>query len=446
MERLSIHTLAIPMMFRLSACLGDVARTVLLFAWGVCWSFTINAQSISHTSSSAPSASSGLPGSAADDDSKIKRGKYLVDLGNCYSCHTRAGGEPFTGGVPFETPVGVIYSTNITPDKATGIGTWTPANLRRAMHEGIAADGRRLFPAFPYTSYTKVTDVDVDAIYAYLRTVQPAVYHPPANSLIFGQRWGMAIWNALFFKEGRFLPTPSKSAEWNRGAYLVEGLGHCSACHSPRGLLMAEDADKPLWGGVIEHPVTDTKLRRWSAVNLTSAKHGLASWSQNDLAKYLQTGFSMRGGAFGPMTEVILNSLKHLSREDAQSMALYLKSLPGEEYRGETVSPELAQAGAEIYEERCSKCHSASGRGGFFTGPPLAGSAIVQAEDPSSLINIILYGPDMSEEISFGKWETMKSYGEVLNDDELAKLTNYLRGSWGNRGRPITIDEVARQR
>jgi alcohol dehydrogenase (quinone), cytochrome c subunit len=401
----------------------------------------------------APGADMPAPASAANTDVAAvaanvpaERGKYLADAGNCVSCHTRRGGEPFSGGVSFDTPFGKIYSTNITPDRATGIGAWSSADLRRAMHLGIAADGDRLFPAFPYTSFTKVSDADVEAIYAYLRTLKSVQYTPPANDFLLTQRWGLRVWNYLYFQEGRFSPIATESGEWNRGAYLVEGLGHCSACHTPRNFSMAEAAGKEYAGGAIKDAVAENKNRDWSAVNLTSAKSGLGSWSVEDLAKYLRTGFSQRGGAFGPMNEVIVNSLSKLAPEDVHAMAIYLKGLPPKEYQGKKILDEQIKAGASIYKQRCEKCHSASGRGGIFSGPPLAGSAVVQAEDPSSLINIIVYGPQTAKEVSYGAWETMKPYADVLDDAQVADVSNYVRGSWGNLAGPVTAEQVAKQR
>jgi mono/diheme cytochrome c family protein len=383
---------------------------------------------------------------ASPMDRSIAQGKYLTDVGNCFSCHTQPGAAPFSGGVRFKSPFGVIYSSNITPDRDTGIGSWSAEDLRGAMHEGVAAGGHRLFPAFPYTSFTKATDTDVRAIYAYLRTVKPVRYSPPANGFLFTQRWTLTVWNSLFFEEGRFSPSAAQSAEWNRGAYLVEGLGHCGACHTPRNALMAEAADKALEGGVLEERVAPGKFRRWSAINLTSAKTGLVSWSVDALAKYLQTGYSARAGTFGPMNEVIANGLMKLTPQDARAMAVYLKSLPGREYSGERVSPDQIKAGEPIYKKRCEKCHLASGRGGIFTGPPVAGSAVVQSDDPASLINIILYGAEAAEDVALGGWETMKPYGDVLDDAQVAAVSNYVRGSWGNRARPVGPTEVAQQR
>jgi alcohol dehydrogenase (quinone), cytochrome c subunit len=379
-------------------------------------------------------------------ETEIERGRYLAAAGNCVSCHTRPGGAPFAGGVPFETPFGTIYSTNITPDAETGIGSWAAKDLERAMHEGIAADGSRLFPAFPYTSFTKVTAADVADIYAYLRTLQPVRYTPPGNGALLWMRWPLALWNRMNFTPGRFAADPRQSAEWNRGAYLVEGLGHCSACHTPRDRTLAEIPQRAYEGGVMQGEVAPGKSRRWFAVNLTSAKHGLGSWSVADLTKYFQSGFSAKGGTFGPMNEVIVNSLKHLTVEDLRAMAVYVKSLEGPAYSGEIVSPQLAAEGAELYKKRCEKCHGDSGRGGFFTGPPVAGSAVVQGEDPSSLINIILYGPSVPKDMKFGAWETMAAYGDVLDDAEVVALSNFMRGSWGNRASPVSLEQVASQR
>jgi len=389
---------------------------------------------------------SSIESPTAAPDTAEERGKYLVDAGNCFSCHTREDGEAFAGGVAFETPFGTLYSTNITPDKETGIGDWTVDDLRRAMHEGIARDGGALFPAFPYPSYTKVSDADVADIYAYLRAVEPVKYTAPGNSAAFWMRWPMRIWNAMFFKPGRYVADTSKDEAWNRGAYLVEGLGHCSACHTPRNWAMAEIAEQPYHGGVLLDKVTHERRREWFAVDLTQSKHGLASWSVNDLTRYLHTGFSARAGTFGPMNEVIVNSLAKLSEQDVRAMAVYLKSLPAREYTGVKVTEEQMKAGAAIYEDRCEKCHGASGRGGIFTAPPVAGSAIAQADNPASLINVLLYGPSQPKEVSFGSWETMPAYADKLSDADIVAVGNYIRGSWGNIGRPLTIEDVTRQR
>jgi mono/diheme cytochrome c family protein len=388
---------------------------------------------------------------AGDDTVLVERGRYVALAANCASCHTRPGGAPYAGGVAFEAPVGTIYSSNITSSLDHGIGKWTAKDLRRALHEGVAAEGYRLFPAFPYTSFTQMTDEDVDALYAYLGTVKADEYRPPDNDFVFKQRWAMAIWNALFFEPARYQPDPKQTPEWNRGAYLVGALGHCGACHTPRNRFLAEQSAKAYHGGTLREYVTADKVRDWAAVNLTSSADGLKTWSVDDLTKYLHTGFSLRGGAWGPMNEVVRNSTSKLTLEDARAMATYIKSLPAKSSpEGEQVQPpvtaEQAALGQSIYEDRCEKCHSASGRGGMFSGPPLAGSAIVQSADPASLINAVLYGATPAEGMKLGAWETMKPYADVLSDTDIANVANYVRGSWGNAAPPVDAVRVAKQR
>jgi len=401
----------------------------------------------------APAADGVDPNQASDvtneADALIERGRYVALAGNCASCHTRPGGVPYAGGVAFQAPVGTIYSSNITSSVEHGIGSWTAEDLRRALHEGIAAKGYRLFPAFPYTSFTQMTDEDVEALYAYLRTVTADEYQPPANDFLFKQRWAMALWNRLFFEPARFKPDPKQTPEWNRGAYLVEALGHCGACHTPRNRFLAEESARAYQGSTLREYVTADKVRDWAAVNLTSSADGLKTWSVDDLTKYLHTGFSLRGGAWGPMNEVVGNSTSKLTLEDARAMATYIKSLPvGSPPEGATapVTAEQAALGQAVYTDRCEKCHGASGRGGMFSGPPLAGSAIVQSADPDSLINAILYGATPPEGMKLGAWETMKPLADVLSDADVANVANYVRGSWGNSAPPVDAARVAKQR
>lgn len=402
-----------------------------------------------------PSIAVSAGASTAEDESElVERGRYLAVAANCFSCHTRPGGEPLSGGLSFETPFGTIYSSNITSDVTHGIGGWKYEDLRRALHEGISAKGYRLFPAFPYTSFTKMRDEDVRAIYAYLRTVPPQPYSPPTNSVLFKQRWAMGVWNMLFFRPGRFKQDPAQSTEWNTGAYLVEALGHCSACHTPRNALMAEIQAIAYQGGSIrDHVGAAGKTRSWSAVDLTGSHAGLQSWSVDNLVKYLHSGFSPRAGTFGPMNEVIAGSTSKLKIDDLQAMAVYIKSLPEPSKSGVPLKAVVAGAqseaigqGGEIYRARCEKCHGASGRGGMFSGPPVAGSAIVQGSDPASLLNIILYGAEPPKGVVLGAWETMRPYADVLNDSQIAELASFLRGAWGNMAAPVDANAVARQR
>lgn len=391
-------------------------------------------------------AAAGGDAAAGAGSAAVEQGKYLAAAGNCVSCHTRPGGAPFSGGVPFVTPLGTLYSTNITPDAQTGIGAWTATDLRGALQQGRSRDGSHLVPAFPYPAFTKLADADVAALYAFLRTVPAVSYRPPANGMLFAMRWPLALWNSLYFRPGRYAVDPARSAEWNRGAYLVEGPGHCGACHTPRNLLLAEQRDRFLHGGTLQVALDKDHARRWSAVDLTPGARGLRSWSVQELTKYFQTGVSARAGTFGPMNEVIANSLSALTADDLHAMAVYLKSLPPRVYAEEAVAPGLVSAGAPIYKARCQKCHGSSGRGGMFSGPPVAGSAVVQAEDPASLINIILHGSDAPKAFASESWETMPAYADVLDDAQIAAISNFLRGSWGNRGAAVSSTSVHAQR
>jgi mono/diheme cytochrome c family protein len=411
----------------------------------------------------------GVAVSVAHPASLIDQGRYLVAAGDCISCHTRPNGEPFAGGRALNTPFGVIYSANITPARAAGIGAWTERQLARAMREGIAADGRHLYPAFPYTAYTKVTDPDVHAIYAYLQSLKPVNYTPPKNNMPFpfSMRTLLAGWNIMFFEEGRYLPDPSQSAEWNRGAYLTQGLGHCGACHTPRNFLGGERNFAALTGGdyldeisdeVVDNKITpmeESTVRLWGSANLTPAPGGLGAWSLEEIADYLKTGHSARAAAFGPMSEVIANSTGHLSNSDIHAMAVYLKSLPAAA-QGAPGKPAagLRKAGEIVYTTRCADCHLPTGLGipraanadASKTAPPLAGSAALQSPNPATLINIILYGAHEAVE-SEDSWPKMSGFelSVGLDDEQIAALCTYVRSSWGNHAGAVDAAAVAKQ-
>ena len=384
--------------------------------------------------------------------SPIERGRYLVGAANCISCHTAKGGAPFAGGRSFQTTYsffGEIYSSNITPDRETGLGAWTENEFIRAMRSGIAPGGRRLFPAFPYTSFTKLASADVKAIYAYLRTIPAVRSVPPKNSFWFRQRWVMRFWNAWFLREAELPLDSGKSPAWNDGEYLVEALGHCGACHTPRNLALAERSGAQFTGGTQADEVEAAKIRTWSAPNLTSAEMGLGKWSPEDLQKYLKTGSSRRAGVFGPMNEVISHSLRFLSDADTSAMAVYIKSLPadGKDFQ-QDLSAEERAAGQALYQKYCEECHLPTGRGGFRKAPPVAASAIVQTQDPSSLLNVILYGAAPAAEIpnAFDSWEDMPGFKDKMTDLEIAQLANFLRSTWGNQGARVSPKSVAVQR
>ncbi len=391
-------------------------------------------------------------------DPVLERGEYLSRMGNCISCHTVHGGPEFGGGVPFHIvggpfsePVGTIYSTNISPDPETGIGNWTEEEFSRAMREGVSPNGSHLYPAFPYTDFSKITEEDMSAIYTYIMSLEPVTHSPPENDVPFplNIRMGLFFWNMLFAENEIFQPDPEQSDEWNRGAYLTEGLGHCGACHSPRNFFLAEIEDQALSGGTYFDLVEEGKVRKWAAVNLTSASTGLGPWTEADVANYLRTGHSFKAGSFGPMNEVIENSMQYLTEEDAKAMAVYIKSLPPIERDTEqTLSEEETAMGLAVYEEHCEECHRDSGRGAFLKAPPVSGSAIVQAPSAASLINIILYGaePPKGVPIPFGAWEDMAAFGGKLSDEEVAALANYLRTAWDNKGSRVTPEDVAKQR
>ncbi len=394
------------------------------------------------------------PASAeATDHEAVERGRYLAVAGNCTSCHTRDGGEPFAGGVAFPTQFGTIYSTNITADKDTGIGGWSEEQFIRALREGIRPDGVHLYPAFPYTAFTKITDTDAKALWSFVRDIAAVRYTPPDNTLRFpySQRWLIGAWKALFFDAERFTADAGKSQEWNRGAYLVQGLAHCSACHTPRNFLGAESSEQALTGGIQTH-LKDGKLRTWSSTNLTSAPSGLAAWSVEDVTSYLKFGVSSYAGVLGPMNEVVMNSTRHMTQSDVRAMAVYLKSLPSVEQAG-TKKPDAQtlSKGDLLYSIHCGTCHLPTGMGSPTTAPPLVGSPITLAPDPASLINVTLDGPDLPHDAPSDlwlqrRWKAMEPYRDKLSDEEVAALLSFIRNSWGNNAGAVEPAQVKQQR
>ena len=393
----------------------------------------------------ASASNANTPGAAL-----IEKGKYLALAGNCAACHTTPGGQPFAGGVAFETPFGKLHSTNITPDAQSGIGKWTVEQFGQALRRGVRADGEHLYPVFPYTSFTKITDEDAAALFAYLKSVPAVSFKAPENDMSWPYSWRslMSLWNGMFLDEGPYRADPAKSHEWNRGAYLVEGLAHCSACHSPRNALGAERSSEAMTGGVYTDRVPGDAQRSWSAPNITSVSHGLGAWSVDEIAAYLKTGKNSRVVSFGPMNDVIMKSTRHLADADVRAMAVYLKSLPANE--GDIGSPardDVISAGSTLYDVHCGTCHLPTGMGADDSGPSLAGGLVVQASDPSSLINVILYGPELPDPPPPTKdWQPMEAYGEKLNDDEVAALASFVRSAWHNRGGAVTAAQVAKQR
>jgi mono/diheme cytochrome c family protein len=387
------------------------------------------------------------------DKELIQRGRYLAIAGDCISCHTRAGGAPFAGGLAFHTPFGTVYSSNITPDRQSGIGTWDGAKFARALRQGVGKDGEHLYPVFPYPYFTKMSDEDVAALYAFLRAIPAVQYVAPPNDMTFpfGQRRLLGVWKALYFQEGRFVADTHKSSQWNRGAYLVEGLGHCSACHTPRNSLGGEKADQFMTGGVYQESLDDQPID-WSAVNLTSGPNGLQTWPLQDLTNYLKLGYSPHASVSGPMISVVMNSTRNLTREDDEAIATYLKAIaPNSQNDTRPASDPVMSAGESLYSIHCGTCHLPTGLGSGSTAPPLAGSAVVLTPSPASMINMVLRGPILpdqtpSPEWQNRKWQAMPAFGEKLTDTEAAALLSYVRGSWGNRAGAVTEEQISRQR
>ncbi len=378
-----------------------------------------------------------------------ERGEYLATLGNCASCHTVENQDPYSGGVPFNTPFGLLYATNITSHPEAGIGSWTAEQFERAMRAGIRADGSHLYPAFPYPSFTLMGDDDIDSLWAYVRTIPASARETPENDLgfPFSQRWLMGAWKSMYFDEQRSETDTAKSDEWNRGAYIVQGPAHCGACHTPRNFMGAEKSKEFLTGGSYIDSVAPGKLRSWSAANLTPSAAGLAAWTAEDIVDYLKTGHSARAGTFGPMNEVIVNSTSHYSDSDLRSVAIYLTQLEsGGEDEDAPSATEIA-AGEFTYDVHCGTCHLPTGLGDPIVGPAVVGSAIVLASDPASLINVILYGAKVPVSLVTEEgWDSMEGFEEKMTDKEIADVANFMRGTWGNKAPTVTIKQVTAQR
>lgn len=397
----------------------------------------------------AHSAVQQIPLDANRYGATVERGKYLATAGNCATCHTKAGGQPFTGGVKFETPFGVLYSTNITPDKVTGIGNWTFSDFYNSMKHGVRPDGAHLYPAFPYTAFAKMTDEDIAALFLYIRTIKPVAVPQTPNKMgfPFSQRPLLAFWKLLFHNPSTFQPDQKQSAAWNRGAYLVEGPGHCGACHTPRNIFGAEKQNLALSGGIYTDKVRMGHSRQWSAVNLTPTESGLAAWSEADIVGYLKHGINERYVVHGPMNEVVMNSTSHLVEADLQAIATYLKGIPANPRKsGPTPNQEIVAAGKIAYIVHCGSCHLPGGEGDSGMGVPLLGNLVVQAPDPHALINTILYGPDLPPAPFVVERSRMKMYGKRLSDTDIANIASYVRFSFGNQSGAVTPNQVKEQR
>jgi mono/diheme cytochrome c family protein len=367
------------------------------------------------------------------------RGRYLVQAGDCAACHTADNGKPFAGDRPVPTPFGNIYSSNLTPDKETGIGRWSNDDFYRAMHEGIDEEGDHLYPAFPYPWYTKLSRNDVLAIKAFLDTLPPVKQAVRDPELPWPMSWrgSLGVWNAMFFHEGQFAPAPKRSTEWNRGAYLVEGLGHCSACHSPKNLLGGVKRDDAFEGGLGEG---------WFATSLRpTRREGLGDWSVDEIVSYLKTGANDRARAMGPMAEVVENSTRHLSQADLHAMAVYLKGLPADGARAQSASDDrdVLARGRLVYLDQCAGCHMENGEGIANVFPPIRGNTGVHASDPTSLARLVLEGAASAKTPQHREGFAMPGFAGKLTDAEVADVLTYVRASFGNQAAPVAASKVA---
>ena len=393
----------------------------------------------------------GVPADFKETD-PLARGRYLTQAADCEACHTIPGGKPFAGGRPFDTQFGTLYSPNITPDPQTGIGSWSDADFLKAVHQGVAPGGVNLYPAFPYAAYTYLTDEDVLAIKAYLFSLAPEKNAAPQNQLRFpfNQRWLMAVWSTLYNPKERFEPVADRSPEWNRGAYLVEGLGHCGDCHTPRTALQALDNRHKFAGGMAEG---------WRAYNLSSDKDsGIGTWSADDLTQYLATGHSQdRGTAFGPMAEAVHLSFANLTSSDVGAIVEYIRSVPPVSTpdlpapKMEAASKDPAQGvaatvdphGKAFFEGVCSGCHGWTGVSPLTPHSTLTGTRAVN--DPTA-INVALAVLHGSKSLPSDNTVAMPAFGAAYSDRDIAAVSNYVTARFGAQRSAITADDVHKLR
>lgn len=375
---------------------------------------------------------------------RIARGHYLAVLSDCSGCHTAPGGPSYAGGLALDTPFGKILAPNITPDGDTGIGNWTEDEFASAVREGRGHNGERLYPAMPYPAYTKLTDEDVRDLRAYFATVTPVRNKVIANQLPFpfNIRTSLLVWNTLNFTSGRYKADPQKSAEWNRGAYIVQGPGHCGTCHTPKTILGGDKSDAPLTGAV---------LQGWFAPDITTnSRKGIGGWSKDELVQYLKTGSNTWTLASGPMAEAVSHSTSQMTGEDVAAIATYLKdSGTGDAAAKPAPVPAndpAMKAGAAIYKDNCAVCHKDSGMGEAALFPHLAGSALVQSDDPITLEHVVLHGTRAVSTDAAPTAPAMPAFDWRLNDAQAAAVITYIRNSWGNAASAVASGDIAAQR
>jgi mono/diheme cytochrome c family protein len=425
---------------KLKAWLGGAAFAAVVIAAGV-------AIYVHHTPVSPFSAATNAAPVASSDD------EYVQRLADCVACHSTADGEPFAGGLKMGTPMGALYSTNITPDPDTGIGKYSLAEFDNAVRRGVAKDGHRLYPAMPYPSYAKLRDDDVRKLYGYfMLSVKPAHRQDQPTEISFplNQRWLLALWNGVFLHDHTYQAKSDHDASWNRGAYLVQGLGHCGACHTERGIAFNEVAldersDKYLGGALLD---------AWYASNLRSDKVlGLGAWSAQDIRNFLKSGHNSHATVYGSMLDAFNNSTQFMSDEDLAGIATYLKSLKAARAGTKSYSydertdqaldrGDLSARGAAQYLSQCSTCHGRDGKGRGDLLPPLAGNASVLEHDPSSLINIMLNGAGRIVVNGVPDSYRMTPFRVLLSDEDIADIATFIRSGWGNDAGSVGATQV----
>ncbi len=384
----------------------------------------------------------------------VEQAEYVTRLADCVACHSVEGGQPFAGGLEMGTPLGSIFATNITPDPETGIGNYTLAEFDNAVRRGVAKDGHRLYPAMPYPSYAKMSDDDVKALYDYFMHYVKPVKEANRESDIewpLNMRWPLEFWNFAFLDTGAFESDQSKDEPWNRGAYLVQGAGHCGSCHTPRGFAIQEAAMDESSGDFLAGALLDG----WYAPSLRNDHNvGLGRWNEEDIVAFLKKGRNQHGIVFGSMMEAFNNSTQYMTDDDLAGIAVYLKSLPGNEPEGapkwaydETTtvalnSGDTSKPGAALYLNQCGFCHGRDGKGRGEFLPPLAGASSMLADESASVINVMLNGAGRVVSNGVPDSYRMPPFRVLLTDRQIADIATFVRSSWGNNGTPVTEEQV----
>jgi mono/diheme cytochrome c family protein len=397
---------------------------------------------------------------ARADSALVGRGEYVARASDCIACHTAVNGKPFAGGLKFDTPIGAIYSSNITPDANTGIGSYTFEEFDRALREGVKKNGDSMYPAMPYPSYARLSSDDVHALYAYfMHGVSPVQQSNRATGIVWplSMRWPLTLWRMAFAPKPQPFTAPAGADPvLARGAYLVQGAGHCGACHTPRAVTMQEKALTDADG--LDYLSGGTAIDGWIPTSLRGEpRTGIGMWSESDIVQFLKTGRSQHTAAFGGMTDVVGHSMQHMNDVDLIAIAHYLKSLPPK-LQGQTPyvyddtvdkalrTGDVSKPGAAVYRDSCMGCHRSDGKGYTRVFPALGGNPVVQGADATSLIHVVLSGNTLPGIRTAPSSFTMPPFGWRLSDQEVADVSNFVRSSWGNTGRVVTLEQVAKIR